>query len=61
MSTVVVSIKDGANAASVVSPMLSVESSKLIMNCKELMGLYREKLAHEEPFANCTSDMVAHI
>ena len=61
MSTVSVSIKEDSKAASVIEPVLTVEESKIVTNCEELMGLYRAKLAHEEPFANCTSDMVAHI
>lgn len=61
MSTVSVSIKEDSNPISVVAPVITEEVSNIIENCKDLMELYRAKLAHEEPFANCTSDMVAHI
>ena len=60
MSTSVITIKS-AEKSKAIKPVVTKVSEAAFMNCAELMQMYRAKLSHEKCFANCTSDMVAHL
>ncbi len=60
MSTLAISIKDSEQTRTL-KPVVTKVSEAAFMDCKNLMKMYKAKLSHEKCFANCTSDMVAHI
>lgn len=61
MTTVELTIQNPQFSSSVIKPIMSEVLEGSLFNLKDLMKAYKSKLAHEEAFANCTSDMVAHI
>lgn len=61
MSSVEVIIQEPSIASSVINPEFTEVTESALLKIEEIMNLYKKKLIHEEPFANCTSDMVAHI
>lgn len=54
-------IEDFSKSDSVLHPVMSAFTETAIADIGEVLESFKEKFKHEEPFANSTCDMVAHI